>query len=159
MSVNRERPHLYVLPEDDANRQLANGFVRKVTRAHQVRLLPEAGGRDEVRDIFLADYVSQLWQRPQGFMVLLRDFDNDRDVVAQLAAQIPADVRPRVFILGVLSEPEPLRNATGLKLEAIGVALAEECRRGQRELWQHPLLAHNLPEVERLAPALCPLLF
>lgn len=26
MSVNKERPHVLILPEDDANRQLANGF-------------------------------------------------------------------------------------------------------------------------------------
>ena len=26
MSVNRHQPHVLVLPEDDANRQLANGF-------------------------------------------------------------------------------------------------------------------------------------
>jgi hypothetical protein len=27
MSVNRNRPHVFVLPEDDANLQLATGFV------------------------------------------------------------------------------------------------------------------------------------
>lgn len=26
MSVNKHLPHVFVLPEDDANRQLANGF-------------------------------------------------------------------------------------------------------------------------------------
>ena len=30
MSVNKERPHVYVLPEDDANRQLAKGFQLQV---------------------------------------------------------------------------------------------------------------------------------
>jgi hypothetical protein len=27
MSVNKYHPHVLVLPEDDANRQLANGFL------------------------------------------------------------------------------------------------------------------------------------
>lgn len=27
MSVNKYKPHVLVLPEDDANRQLANGFL------------------------------------------------------------------------------------------------------------------------------------
>ena len=27
MKVNKEQPHLLVLPEDDANRQIVNGFI------------------------------------------------------------------------------------------------------------------------------------
>lgn len=27
MSANLERPHLWVIPEDDANRAIANGFL------------------------------------------------------------------------------------------------------------------------------------
>ena len=27
MSVNRHQPHVFVLPEDDANRQMAIGFI------------------------------------------------------------------------------------------------------------------------------------
>ena len=41
MSVNRYRPHIMILPEDDANRQLANGFVSHAFIApRSVQVLP-----------------------------------------------------------------------------------------------------------------------
>ena len=43
MSVNKFRQHVFVLPEDDANRQLANGFLLDLS-VRQVQILPEAGG-------------------------------------------------------------------------------------------------------------------
>jgi hypothetical protein len=30
MSVNREKPHIWLVPEDDANRQVANGFLQSL---------------------------------------------------------------------------------------------------------------------------------
>jgi len=48
--VNRYRPHIYILPEDDANRQLANGFVFN-TDSSQVHTLTEAGGWTHVKMI------------------------------------------------------------------------------------------------------------
>jgi hypothetical protein len=38
MAVNRYKPHIYVVPEDDANRQIANGFLLHPSEAlHWVR--------------------------------------------------------------------------------------------------------------------------
>ncbi len=41
MSVNRHLPHVFVLPEDGANRQLAKGFHLEVdwTRQRQMQVL------------------------------------------------------------------------------------------------------------------------
>jgi hypothetical protein len=44
MTVNRKRPHVFVIPEDDANRQLANAFVLEVDHDRQIMVLKEAGG-------------------------------------------------------------------------------------------------------------------
>jgi hypothetical protein len=32
MSINKHLPHFLVLPEDDANRQIANGFITKLKK-------------------------------------------------------------------------------------------------------------------------------
>ena len=59
MSVNRYFPHIFVFPEDDANRQLATGFLlHPQVRATQVHIVPEAGGWTNVRDRFISDHVA-----------------------------------------------------------------------------------------------------
>ncbi len=54
MGVNKNSPHVYVLPEDDANRQLANGFWQGLDwkRQRQMYVLPVAGGWREVLNLF-----------------------------------------------------------------------------------------------------------
>lgn len=45
MSVNRHLPHVLVLPEDDANRQIANGFLlHHAIGNRKIQVLEEAGG-------------------------------------------------------------------------------------------------------------------
>jgi hypothetical protein len=47
MSVNKYQPHILVLPEDDANRQLANGFVLDQSVAtRNIQVLEEVGELD-----------------------------------------------------------------------------------------------------------------
>jgi hypothetical protein len=50
MSVDKYSPHVLVLPEDDANRQLANGFHLNTdwNRSRQMQVLAAAGGRTKV---------------------------------------------------------------------------------------------------------------
>jgi hypothetical protein len=43
MSVNRYKQHVLILPEDDANRQIANGFLLDVN-ARQVQVQNVGGG-------------------------------------------------------------------------------------------------------------------
>ncbi len=58
MSVNRELPHVMVLPEDDANRQLALGFHLQVDWRckRQMQVLRVAGGWREVLDRFRVEH-------------------------------------------------------------------------------------------------------
>ncbi|MGA2659008.1 MAG: hypothetical protein ABSH34_16015 [Verrucomicrobiota bacterium] len=71
MSVNKYRPHVYVLPEDDANRQLANGFLlHPDLLARNIQVLPEVGGWHEVLDHFKSDYANGMGLRQHVLPIL-----------------------------------------------------------------------------------------
>ena len=55
MSVNKYQPHVLVLPEDDANRQLANGFLLdQYLSTRKIQVLEEVGGWIQVLERFLS---------------------------------------------------------------------------------------------------------
>jgi hypothetical protein len=157
--INKYLPHLLVLPEDDANRQLAGGFELGVQHGTRIQVLPEAGGWSVVLNKFLSDHVSEMRKFHQRHMVLLLDFDERDKRPDQIKTNIPDDLKYRVFILGVQSEPEALKRAGLGTLEDIGVKLATECREGKREVWAHDLLNINASELDRLQQSVCGFLF
>jgi len=160
--VNREQPHVVVLPEDDANRQLANGFHLQVdwNRQRWLRVLPVAGGWIDVLNLFSSEHASQMGRWPHRFMVLLIDFDNDFEArLEQAKARIPEHLTERVFVLGALSEPEALRTAGLGSYEDIGLAMARDCREETDSTWGHALLQHNAGELDRLRQHVRSLLF
>ena len=160
MSVNNFRPHLLVLPEDDANRQLANGFLLDETLdLRAIQLLPNAGGWAKVRDVFKTVHAKELSNYGTRYMVLLVDFDEEARRGDQLRAVVPQDLTERVFVLGVWSEPEDLKRAGLGSLETVGRELARECRGGSRTLWNHRLLQHNATVLDRLTQIVRPFLF
>jgi hypothetical protein len=76
VSVNRYQPHVLVLPEDDANRQLANGFLLdQYLSIWKIQVLEEVGGWAQVLECFLSDHVVEMDRYSGRFMVLLIDFD------------------------------------------------------------------------------------
>ena len=159
MSVNKYLPHILVLPEDDANRQLANGFQLDQTLAAQrIQILEEAGGWREVCDRFAQDHILGMDEYAGRFMVLLVDFDARESRLEEIQMEIPERLRGRVFILGAWSEPEELRQDLG-SFEAIGLALARDCRDNTEMTWRHRLLSHNAGELERLRTHVRPILF
>ncbi|MDP1748975.1 MAG: hypothetical protein Q8L22_05930 [Reyranella sp.] len=158
MSVNRELAHILVLPEDDANRQLANGFVLNIATA-QIQVLREVGGWARVRDRFASDHVDSMRKYPGRYMVLLIDFDGYIQRLQEMKAVIPQDLANRVFIFGARSEPEDLKRARLGTYETIGKAMAEDCRNGTQEMWAHNLLEHNQGELARMRNAACGILF
>jgi hypothetical protein len=92
-------------------------------------------------------------------MILLIDFDGDVGRLEKAKASIPAELTDRVFVLGVLSEPEVLKADYRCSLEAIGTAIARDCRQGTCTTWGHALLRHNTGEIERLHGRVRPALF
>ena len=152
MSVNRNRPHVLVLPEDDANRQLATGFHLEVdfARQRQMQVLPVAGGWMEVLNRFKTEHVDNMIRLPNRRLLLLVDFDNRQDRLDRIREEVPLEISERVFILGVWSRPEALRQASLGSYETIGSALAKDCREETDTTWKHELLRHNLGELDRL---------
>src|SRR5882672_1744259 len=160
MSVNRELPHIFVLPEDDANLGLANGFHLQIdwNRQRQMQVLRVAGGWNEVLNLFESAHVVEMDRWPKRFMVLLFDFDGIEDRLQVAKARIPERLINRVFVLGVLSEPEALKVALG-PYETIGKALTDDCREETDKTWGHDLLRHNAGELKRLSEHVRPILF
>ena len=161
MSVNKSLPHVLVLPEDDANRQIAVGFHLEVvpTRQRRMQVLEEARGWRSVLDRFISDQITGMERYPNRFIILLLDFDNDyANRFAQAKGAIPDHLAERVFILGALSEPEDLRPQFG-NFETIGRALAEDCREGTESTWGCDDLSHNAREINRLRDGVRSILF
>lgn len=160
MSVNREMPYVYVLPEDDANRQMAIGFIREPSVAtRKIQILNEAGGWYHVLELFKDVYIQEMERYPKGFVVLLIDFDESPSRLETAKAVIPEHLKDRVFVIGVWSEPEKLRSNCGKTYEKIGLALAKDCCDNTNEIWAHDLLQHNTSELARLRELVFPFLF
>ncbi|WP_207878180.1 hypothetical protein [Pseudomonas sp. 32_A] len=161
MSVNRYRPHLLILPEDDANRQLANGFLQNPSvNLRAVQVLPPSGGWAKVHTDFIESYVAQLRNHPHGHLALLIDFDsNVEERTRFFKKDFPRDVADRVYLLGTLEEPEPLRVLRRMSLEKIGEELSTSCYEGNDQPWRHDHLQHNLAELQRLIANVKPFLY
>lgn len=161
MSVNKDRAHVIVLPEDDANRQLANGFHLHplLIRPRQMQVLQPAGGRSRVLDLFVAELAPEMKRNGHRLVVLLIDFDGTVSWVNVAKGRIPPDLADRVFLLGSLTRPEQLRQAGLGSYEDIGQAMARDCCGGTDEIWSHALLQHNMNEIGRLRIHVRPILF
>jgi len=160
MSINKYRPHVLVLPEDDADRQLANGFALHFgVDTRSIQVLPIAGGWEKVVERFYTEHSTKMQHNMLVHAVLLLDFDGRSERFQQVHTAIPGDLRDRVFVIGLWTEPEDLF-AEGLPTkEELGEALASECFQNRRELWNHRLLMHNSQELIRMNDVLRPILF
>lgn len=160
MSCNKYRPHLVILPEDDANHDIANGFINNLNVNYSaVDLRSPADGWEKVLEKFNTDYVSSMRKYQERRLVLLIDFDNRKDRLNYVQSQIPEELRDRVFVLGVLSNPETLKSDINMSEEKIGEALAKDCSENANEFWGHDLLKHNQRELARMILSVKPFLF
>ena len=160
MGVNRAQPYIYVLPEDDADRQLANSFHLEIDliRQRQMQVLPVAGGWLHVLELFKSEHIIKMEQNPNQIMVLLIDFDGQEGRLAKAKADIPDHLTDRVFVLGAWTRPEDLKPHFG-SYDDIGKKLAKECREETDMAWEHNLLQHNKGELDRLREHVRPILF
>ncbi len=159
--TDKFRSHVYVLPEDDANRQIARGFVLHPVLSlsqNHIKVLPPAGGWTKVRDAFKDVHAQEMRRYPERRMVLLIDCDEQTDRLDDVRNGIPEDLRDRVFVLGVLSNPERLRKRIGKSYEQIGEALCEDCVANTGKVRAHDLLEHNEDEMNCMVSSLKPFL-
>lgn len=159
MSVNKYKAHVLILPEDDANRELALGFMlNSAVKTKAIEVLQSAGGWHEALTKLNRNHAADMRRFPHRHMVILIDFDSDSNRHATATARIPADLKDRVYIVGAFKEPEDLKRDLG-SFESIGEALARDCRHDTNATWGHPLLAHNAAELDRLRSQVRPILF
>lgn len=60
MSTNKYSNHLLVLPEDEANQEIANGFVlHPQVNQRLIQVLPHSRGWTVLVDTFIDDHVSK----------------------------------------------------------------------------------------------------
>lgn len=160
MSVNKARDHVFVLAEDDANRQLALGFATHPSVCNRcIQVMGPLGGWTHVRDGLRDDYANLLETNRHCHVVLLVDFDRRETRRGEILTGLPAQLADRVFVFGVWSEPERLRAELRIGFEAIGQAIAGECEAGTGDLLAHALLAHNQAEVARMIETIKPFVF
>ena len=160
--INKYKKHILVLPEDEANIQIANGFVLHPNlNDRAIQVMPPLRGWKKVVEAFTEEYAPEMMGKYSDRMiVLLMDFDNNYESrLSYVKDQIPEELKARVFVLGVLSEPENLRTDSKKTFEEIGEALAKDCSDNTNELWGHNLLKHNKAELDRMASSVKPLLF
>jgi len=153
--MNKYQPHVLVLPEDDANRQIANGFDLEIGGPGQLKVLRPAGGWHKVLELFSSVHIAEMERYANRTMVLLVDFDESASRLGQVKEVIPSHLNDRVFLLGVWTEPEELPQG----LRETGELLAKDCRDGTSKAWGHELLKHNAVEVDRLRKVVNPILF
>jgi hypothetical protein len=159
MSVNKQRPHLLVLPEDDANRQIVEAFAQTLKDQRMMQALPIAGGWLKVIEDFEKNEIAGLRNFPHRMLLLLIDCDEKPDRIEYVKTKIPPELQGRVFVLGVLSEPERLKSNVKGGYETIGKKLAEDCVDDTNITWGHALLTHNHSELARLVVKVKPILF
>ncbi len=168
MSVKNDKPHLYVIPEDEADRQIALGFETHYEIDHRrIQVLPPAGGWKKVADACRDEYVPLLQKFPHAYVVMVIDFD-EKDIENRRACcmqEIPDEIADRVFILGSSHRPEILRTLLQREFkairgyEAIGSALADDCHAGTDTYWNHIHLRHYAAERSRMEQAVKEFLF
>jgi len=89
--VNKERPHVFVLPEDDLNHELAYGFWLglEFNKQGQMFVLPNARGWKRVLDIFESEHIFGMDRYHGRFMILLIDLDNNLARLNEAQSNIP----------------------------------------------------------------------
>jgi hypothetical protein len=168
MRVNKFVEHILVLPEDDANRQIINGFILNLNvNETAIQVLPIANGWKKVVDKFKNDHISEMGKFPKRLIVLVIDFDDYQEPdglsyenrLIYIKSQVPEDLQERVFILGSRTAPEKLKSDMKMTFEGIGEALAKDCTENTNETWDHHLLKHNEDELKRIRLAVKSFLF
>ena len=159
---NREKPHIHVLPEDDANRQIANGFLNHpAVNKGRIQVLQPAGGWLKVLQSFTDTHIPGLRRYAERLFILMIDFDGIDARLKKVQAAIPDEFLRRVFVLGARTEPENIKRAIpGISsYEKIGWALAEDCMAGTMTTWGQRELNCNIGELERMRTTVTPCLF
>ena len=160
MSVNKYKPHLFVVPEDKADKNFAVGFEldpRLATGSFQIMSL--AGGWLKAIEIIRDEHVLKLQKNKYSHVLGIIDCDGDDERIANELAKFPDDLVDRIFLLGAIQTPEVFRKNVGDKSERIGERMADECFNETFDLWNHEDLIHLSDEIQRAKHVIRPIVF
>lgn len=165
MSTNKYQPHLLILPEDDAYRDMANGFVKHFAIIlRKIQIEKPARGWLDLLECFSKEYVQGVRTYPERHILLLLDLDGQSERGSRLFDKIPIDIKDRVFFLCGLNEAEDIKRELGSgHFEVIGERLAQSCydvaHANSNSPWLCQQLQYNKDELVRLATVVRPFIF
>ena len=103
---------MLVLPEDDANGDMANGFMLHETLDSRIiQVLPCAGGWPKVQETFTSDHIRTMRKYPKRHVVLLVDFNRNLNRFDKITGVIPQDL---TRYAGSANQQSPLIELLGL---------------------------------------------
>ena len=146
--MNKYQPHIKVLVEDDAIRQVANGFFLNYNVVGRIQIMPTLGGWPNVKEEFETIYVTAMRNNLSIYCVLIIDFDEDLDRRTTFNQIIPKDLRDRVILIGAFDEVEDLCREEGKSKENMGKEITRMCSSGGN-ICNINQLKHNKEEVDQ----------
>lgn len=164
--MNFHTPHLLILPEDEHDQRLANGFAGHINiDRRKIQMLAFANGWHKAQARITepgSNEIQHLTRFSSAHLLVVLDFDKQSGRLQEIRDKIPPTIAERIYILGTWDEPQTLKKQLGYKLsfEAIGAALLEDCLEPANGniTWQHPVLLHNQAELQRFKSDVCPFL-
>ena len=166
MGANIYQPHLLILSEDDAYRDLANGFVgHSAIAIKKIQVDQPAGGWLKLLNAFTQNHVRDMETYTHRHVLMLLDLDgNSNRYRDDILPKIPANIYNRFFVLSCKDEAENLKSDMGRgKWEQMGEQLAESCHNDAygrlNSPWLLPQLDHNRIELARLGSTVRPFIF
>jgi len=149
--VDKFKPHLFIVPEDDADRQIAVGFQMHLEAKGEMQIVDVARGWLKVVGVIKDEYVPLLKNNLNSHVLGIIDCDKDADRIAEQLENFPEDIRNRIFLLGVRSAK--------MHFAEIGEKLADECYKDELDLWNHEMLSYSSSEALRAKDVLRELVF
>jgi 5S rRNA maturation endonuclease (ribonuclease M5) len=157
--MNKYKKHLLILSEDDAYKDIANGFFIKYPLVNK-KIEESAGGWENLIHLFKNEYEEGIRKNQNRHVLLLLDLDNHSERLELIYNEyLSSDIREQVFVLCCKDESERLKKNLGHgTFETIGKKLAESCLNNtftvQDNPWLCEELKHNQKELKRLAELL-----
>jgi hypothetical protein len=119
-----------------------------------MQIVAPAGGWLKALEKLRTEYFAVLERNLNCRVLVLIDCDQDPNRIVEAIGTMPEHLRERIFVLGTLRDPESLQSAMKMTLETIGEQIANECFEEEANVWKHPDLIHNQPEVASLKQSL-----
>ena len=157
--MNKFKPHLFIVPEDDADRQIAVGFQMHLEAKGEMQIVDVARGWLKVVGVIKDEYVPLLKNNLNSHVLGIIDCDKDVDRIAEQLENFPEDIRNRIFLLGVNENPQEFKRSAKMHFAEIGEKLADECYKDELDLWNHEMLSYSSSEALRAKDVLRELVF